>query len=243
MPIKDELKDYFEKLVKPLVTNANMEEILGKFKREVISKFEETITEQEKRITRLESTLALRENTIDVLLLSKLEVKADDNEQYSRRSCLRIHGIRYDENSSNENMEDILSNCYEKVDVPFDPNEIDRVHRIGKPVIDKQTGEKSKMIIVKFKSWKSRCEFYRARPKAFQDGKKNPGQIPFSISLDLTKNRYDILKSARGIIKGNSKVSYVFSDINCSLGLKTDKGKFLYFNTINKFNDIIDNIN
>ena len=92
MPIKDELKDYFEKLVKPLVTNANMEEILGKFKREVISKFEETITEQEKRITRLKSTLALRENTIDVLLLSKLEVKADDNEQYSRRSCLRIHG-------------------------------------------------------------------------------------------------------------------------------------------------------
>ena len=72
-------------------------------------------------------------NTIDVLL-SKLEVKADDNERYSRRSCLRIHGInKYDENSSNENMEDILSNCYEKVDVPFNHNEINRVHRIGKP--------------------------------------------------------------------------------------------------------------
>ena len=61
MPINDELKDYYEMLVKPLVTNANIEEILDKFKREVISKFEEKITEQEKRITRLESTLALHE--------------------------------------------------------------------------------------------------------------------------------------------------------------------------------------
>ena len=119
MAITDELKDYFENLVNPLVTNAYMEQILGKFKSEVVTKFEEIVTEHENRITCLEATLALRKNTMDVLL-SELEVKADDNEQYSRRSCLRIHGISYDENSRNEDMEITLSDCFGKVDVPFD---------------------------------------------------------------------------------------------------------------------------
>ena len=205
MAITDELKDYFENLVKPLVTNAYMEQILGKFKSEVVTKLEEIGTEHENRITCLESTLALRQNTIDVLL-SELEVKADDNEQYSRRSCLRIHGIGYDENSRNEDMENILSDCFGKVDVHFDVKEINREHRIGKPVIDKETGKKSKMIIVKFKSWKSRCDFYKERPKAYQNGRKKPGQLPFRVSLDLTKCRYDTLKKAQGIIKDNYKL-------------------------------------
>ena len=151
--------------------------------------------------------MALRENTIDVLL-SKLEIKADDNEQYNRRSCLRIHGIEYHQDSRNENIGDILPNCYEKIDVPFDPSETDRVHRIWKPVIDEMTGKKSKMIIVKFRSWESRCEFYKARPKAVENGRKKPGQIPFRVSLDLTKHRYDILESAKRIIRGISKISF-----------------------------------
>ena len=67
------------------------------------------------------------------------------------------------------------------------------------------------MLIVKFKSWKSRWEFYKAHPKAVENRRKKPGQKPFRVSLDLTKHRYDILKSAKGIIRDSSKISYAFT--------------------------------
>ena len=50
----------------------------------------------------------------DRILLEKLDVKTDDIEQYSRRSCIRIHGIELDENTSSENVDKILSDCFKK---------------------------------------------------------------------------------------------------------------------------------
>ena len=41
-------------------------------------------------------------------------------QQYSRRSCIRIYGVPYND----------------EIDVKFETNEIDRVHYIGKPVFD-----------------------------------------------------------------------------------------------------------
>ena len=108
MLITEEVKDYFENLVKPLVTNKSLEDVLEKFTKEVISKFEGKIKEHEERITRLESTLSLRQNTIDILL-AKVDARSDDNEQYSRRSCLRIHGVDFEENVRDENINKILS--------------------------------------------------------------------------------------------------------------------------------------
>ena len=37
----------------------------------------------------------------------KLEIISDDNEQYSRRSCLRIHGIEFKEGDSGDVMEEL----------------------------------------------------------------------------------------------------------------------------------------
>ena len=99
--VNDDAKEYFENLIKPLATNDSLQEILNQFnerfnqfEEEIISKFKTQISEQEERIIVLESSLALRQNTIDVLL-DKIEIKCDNNEQYSRRSCLRIHGIEW----------------------------------------------------------------------------------------------------------------------------------------------------
>ena len=50
--------------------------------------------------------------------------------------------------------------------------------------------------------------------------KRNQGQNKFSVSVDLTKRRYQLLKQAKGLISDNDNVSFAFADVNCSLGLK-----------------------
>ena len=78
-------------------------------------------------------------------------IKCQDNERYSRRSCLCIHGIE----SDNENVLEKVKRYYNALDLPFCEVEIDRVHRITKKCKDKNSGKKVKSIIIKFKSWKS----------------------------------------------------------------------------------------
>ena len=53
-----------------------------------IKKKDEKIQNLENRVEILESKVSVLQNTVNLL-----ERKADDNEQYSRRLCLRISGI------------------------------------------------------------------------------------------------------------------------------------------------------
>ena len=129
---------------------------------------------------------------------------------------------------------DVVKSCHEKINVPFDQNNIDRVHRIGKKQTDENTGKKVQSVIVKFKSWKSRKEFYDARPINFVNDKKKPGLNFFNVFVDLTRRRYLLLKTAKGIIKDNPDLSSVYADINCSLGVKFKNGSFEYFNRLNE---------
>ena len=219
----EELKCYFEKFIEPLVTNNSLEELFNKLKDEIVKKFDEKISEQNAKIEKLESIITIHENTIDQLL-----VKCDDNEQYSRRSCLRIHGVEVKENEDGDGVMNVLEDCYSSVNLQFDANDIDRAHRIGLPYTDKNSGKKVKSIIVKFRSWKARQRFYKGRPRYCADSSKKPG---FTVSVDLTKRRYLLLTKAKGLIKGNSNIMYVYSDINCSLALRFKDDSFKYFNS------------
>ena len=73
--------------------------------------------------------------------------------QYSRRTSIRIHGTEVPENESVDNVMAVVKSCHEKINVPFDQDNIDRVHQIGKKYTDGNTGEKVQSIIVKFKLW------------------------------------------------------------------------------------------
>ena len=119
----------------------------------------------------------------------------------------------------------VVKSCHEKINVPFDQDNIDRIHRIGKKYTDENTGKKVQSMIVKFKSWKSRKEFYDARPRDFVNGKKKPALIFFNVFVDLTRRCYLLLKT-KGIVKDNPNVSYIYADINCSLGIKLINGLF-----------------
>ena len=81
MSITSEMREYFENLMKPLVTNETLEQ-LKSFQDELMKKIEDKFKEQNDRIEELESKLAMKQNIID-----HLEIKCDENEQYSQRSC------------------------------------------------------------------------------------------------------------------------------------------------------------
>ena len=75
-----------------------------------MKKFDEKISEQNAKIEKLESIITIHENTIDQLL-----VKCHGNEQYSRRSCLRIHGVEVKENEDEDCVMNVLEDCYSSV--------------------------------------------------------------------------------------------------------------------------------
>ena len=74
MSITSEMREYFENLMKPLVTNETLEQ-LKSFQDELMKKIEDKFKEQNDRIEELESKLAMKQNIID-----HLEIKCDDNE-------------------------------------------------------------------------------------------------------------------------------------------------------------------
>lgn len=83
---------------------------------------------------------------------------------------------------------------------------------IGKKYKDKNSGGKvQSIIIIKFRSRKSRQQISNARPWI---ARKKPGRN-FTISVDLTRRRYLLLKKPGDPLK---KMKHsVFADINYSL--------------------------
>ena len=78
MSITSELRDYFESLMEPLVTNEKLEQVFKSFQDGLMKKIEDKFKEQNTRTEELKSKLAINQNVIDNLV-----IKCDDNEQYS----------------------------------------------------------------------------------------------------------------------------------------------------------------
>ena len=80
----------------------------------------------------MESKLAMKQNIID-----HLEIKCNDNEQYSRRFCLRIHGLDFSSNED-EGVLKKVEKCYSNMGIEFNENEIDGAHYIDKLYMNKK---------------------------------------------------------------------------------------------------------
>ena len=68
--------------------------------------------------------IALQENMLD-----QLEIKCDNTEQYRQRTN-RNRGIVVPENESN-NVPAVVKSCHEKINVPFDQDNLYRVERVA----------------------------------------------------------------------------------------------------------------
>ena len=75
--------------------------------------------------------------------------------------------------------------CCNVMGIPFNENEIDRAHDIGKPFLDKEQKKKVRSIIVKFRFWKKYAAIYKTRPKYYVNGRKKPGLTQFTICSNV----------------------------------------------------------
>ena len=132
--------------IKPLVTNESLEKPLGAFQEKIMKRFDKKLDKQNTKIIELQTKIAIQGNA-----LQKFEIKSDDNEQYSRRSSIRIHGVQYDENVDISVINKV-ERCCDEIAVKPDMNEIYSVNYIDKPIFDSDSKQNVRLIIVKFKS-------------------------------------------------------------------------------------------
>ena len=221
MEVSKEITDYFNNLIEPLATKNFIEEMFGKFKQEIID-LNKKLSVQNEKINELEAKVNSQAVVIDNLM-----IMSDNNQQYQRRSLLRFHNVEIDENEDEKILETKLDKCFSDMNITVEKDEIDRFHRIGKAYVNK-SGKTTKSIIVKFKSWSTRQRVYQARPKRHVESSKKPG---FSVTLDLTQRRYNLLKLARDSINNRDDIDYAYADKNCSLAFRFKNGAIKYFNS------------
>ena len=225
-------KDYIEGLIQPVSTKIDE---LAQIKAEFEAKFQEQnklIDKLVKRVDVLESTCVIRQKVID-----RLVIASDDNQQYSRRESIRIHGIEPKEGESNDDVVKIVEDCHKSMTIPFNRKDIARCHRVGPPRTNEKTGKKTQAIIVKYTSWGARAAAYKARPKH-----DTPARKKFSVAPDLTKRRLDLLAAAQEKIKAHKQISFAFADINCALGMRFTDGKMKYFNSEAQLGSILEKL-
>ena len=115
-----------------------------------------------------------------------MEDLSEEQEQYSRRNCLRFQGIP---EKPNENTDDLVRNIVaEKMSIQLTPLDVDRSHRIS-PRSGQTDDNKPRPIIMKFTRHNVRQEIYANRSKL--KGTK------IYIHEDLTRRRQDLINKAR----------------------------------------------
>lgn len=157
------------------------------FKAIIVGPLHEEIADLKKEITVMKSALAVKEDNIKTLekRIQDLEVKADCSEQYSRRNSLRIHGLPEDNRDVLKTTVSFLNDEL-GLQPPLQPEEIDRVHRIGQ-----QQQHRPRSVILKLATYRTRHRIYSRRAKLRESSSK------IYINEDLTKFRSELFWNAR----------------------------------------------
>ena len=183
-----------------------IEQKFNKFKVDLLSEIKDLIyLEVEKVMKKQKENFesALHELQKRVI---KVEHDHDDLEQYGRRLCVRLEDIPVEKDETADKVFSKAENMLKEACPNLSGDCIDRAHRIGRDYKCHKTNKTCCSVIVRFTSFKHRTSIYRNR-NILKDVK---GQ-------DLTKKRYNILKSARSIADEKQDVNYVFTDVNCRL--------------------------
>ena len=117
-----------------------------------------------------------------------LKADADERDQYSRRTSLRLNGIQKTDRETAEKCREKVIDVIKKLKLPISEDSVDRAHRVGVPAKVKGNDRPQK-VIVKFTSFRSRANFYKSR-KEVKDKKY------FCISL-IIKIKYVAIENRR----------------------------------------------
>ena len=144
--------------------------------------------------------------------VSALKVKNDDIEQYSRRMCLRIAGIKEREN---ENVTQRVLDFADNLNVNINGDDIDRAHRVGRRTgsggatngdENEQgvTSGQSREIIIKFTNSSARLKLLQGRTK-LRDNHIND----IFINEDLTPARKELAYECRKLKRTRQSGAHV----------------------------------
>ena len=137
-----------------------------------------------------------------------------------------MHGLKFDKN---ESQNDLVSEIFETRSFIRKRRQIGCIVQVSL-IRMKSQGLTIKPIIIKFRSWRYRQNVYKNRPRRFENGKKKPGEIYFSVSLDLIKRKYNFFKFVQEIVKEMDNVSFVCADVNRSLAIRLKNDIIKHFN-------------
>ena len=125
-----------------------------------------------------------------------------------------------------EDVINLVKDCFAEADVDIPDTVLDRAHRIG-PVYKDESDQNIQRIIVEFTNLRYRM-FYK-NWKKLKQGKP--------VRIDLTSNRYNLLKKANALIKhmNMENTVYTFADVNCRLNIvNKENGEEAFFDNLEK---------
>ena len=147
------------------------------------------------------------------------------NEQYSRRTWLRITNIPCEKDETSEKVLEKIKRLVNEAGVDIPDSNIDRAHRIG-PKKDKKQA-----IIVKLTTFRHRSLLYRARRK-LKNGVK--------LHIDLSKKRFKLLLDAQKYVENVGEVRFVYADVNYNLKVKFRNNDERFFTSMQELEDFLD---
>ena len=200
-----------------------------------------TISELETKISTLESTMTTKFNTFESSWSAKFDnidaenqnlkfdlyEAAEEQEQYSRKDCLRIEGLIYEQDETNASLKAAVIAELAKNNVSINSSDIYRLHRSGKPYPlskfqafaggkkyvppNHDDGRQTAQVIIKFTNW-------AARPRVFSlHFTKN---ADLHVKVDLTRQRSELMSTARSYLRDKKLKGYVYPNGECKLILK-----------------------
>lgn len=177
--IAKELKTMMPELVSVIESkNANdVQSIINQSVKEAVDGVKLAYEGVIEDLKRTNATLSAKCEELEQKVL-KCQTVNDEQEQYSRRNCLRISGIPQQQDECTDT---IVLNIAEKLNVDLKLEDIDRSHRVGpKAVYD---------IIVKFTSYRARKALISKRAALKQCRDAVSRRVYINEDLTATRNR------------------------------------------------------
>ena len=207
--------------------NVIINQLTENFKIIVDNEIKKMINEYQKVLNETTATVAMLQKQVSSLKEENIKMQkeayksykniqnmCEENQQYSRRLCLRIKNIPRNANETPKDLRESVENLFKEVDIDVPDCCLDRVHRISRS---------NDTIIVRFATFRHRSLLYSNR--------KNIGN-GVTVHLDLTKSRLDLLIEANTYVKALSNVKYAYSDINCRLKVRMLNDREYFFNSM-----------
>ena len=229
--ISDDAKKYLDDLLRQYTTELKGEidelKTLLNTKNDQIEELNEKVINVVKR--NIELTEELR-NTREYL-----EIKIDDNEQYSRKDSLRIEGIEYVPGETHQDLGKKIVDSLGSLGANVTLQDFHRYHRSSRP----RTLENGRVVaqtIVRYNNWMARASSLRASQTG---SRKERLARPQFVKVDITKRRLSLLKKAQNALHDHP-IAHAFVNNECALKIKNRREDCEYlFNSNTELMDIL----